>query len=176
MAKQVGGKLKIVGWVAAGAIAGEAASPPADPCAGAVEWIQSAGEDLAKSGELLKRIGQIDESDPSSVQALSDIATSFRDLAAKLRDTPPPDATAQANYFLIAAFSAYGDAIELAANGLAERDSAKIESALGQMDTAGSLVSNATAEIEQAADACSLTLGTPIASSVAAATPTMEDE
>jgi hypothetical protein len=143
--------------------AGPEATPAVNPCEGAVDWIKQAGERLEETQGLLEGVTAIDEHDPGSPATLREIAESFRRLAGDQRKSEPPDAAAQANFYLVSALTSYADAVETAAEGLETGDEHLIEEAVGGFEDAGKLVTQATDEIKATGETCSLQLGAPVA-------------
>lgn len=139
----------------------EEADAEASPCDGAVDWIRAAGDRLTEIQSLIGQVAAIDETDPAAAETLRDIAATFRELAAEQRETAVPGVAAQASYYLIQALTTYAKAIEMAADGLEQRDQELVDQAVKTFDQAGSHVVNVTAEIEAASDACALQLGAP---------------
>lgn len=137
-----------------------------NPCAGAVDWIQGAGERLAAMEALIGQVATIDESDPAAVETLRGLAQSLRDLAADQRAIEAPEVAAQASYYLIQALTTYANAIDTAADGVEQQDQTLVDDAVGTFEQAGGLVAKVTDEIESAGEVCALQLGaaTPSAS------------
>ena len=132
------------------------------PCAGVVEWIRGAGNQLSATQALIADVGAIDEADPTAAAALRDIGSAFRDLAVDQRASDPPEVTAQANFYLISALTTYADAIETAADGVEQHDETLIDEAVAAFEQAEHDVAQVNSEIAQAGDACALQLGTPV--------------
>jgi hypothetical protein len=140
--------------------------PATNPCEGALDWIQRAGDRLAESQTLLEAVAAVDETEPDAVMTLRGISDSFELLAKEQRNDTPPPAAAQAGSELVSALTAFSQAVADAADGLESGDAALIQRAVEGIESANTTVAQATDELEATASTCSLQLGTanPVAS------------
>ncbi|MGH2534241.1 MAG: hypothetical protein ACRDJW_18385 [Thermomicrobiales bacterium] len=134
-----------------------------DTCAGVAAWARAAGDRMATAAALLAEIEAIDPEDAAAAaEDLERIAGDFQALADDQRAAGVPEAATKAHYYLIGAFSAYGEAAVAARDGLLSGNDAQIDAAVETIVGANRGIARATNAIAEAATDCGLAPGTPI--------------
>jgi len=125
-----------------------------DPCDGMSAWATVTAARLTEANAALDVVGTLAEDDPAAAATLETITAAFATLTMDQAATPVPPAAIAANTELVAAFTAYETAIDLAATGLDSGDQAVLEDAATAIEAARASYADADARILAAIEGC----------------------
>lgn len=138
--------------LALGDASAEGAAP--DPCEGMSAWATTTAARLTEANAALDVVASLAEDDPTAVATLETITEEFTALAKDQAASPVPAAAIAANTQLVAAFTAYEAAIDLAATGLATDDQPVLADAATAVEAARTSYADADARILAAIEGC----------------------